>query len=52
MASGVSPYLSMSLIIVPDERTAYQALLKGDLHLISTPPDIWEEAQSSREAES
>ena len=48
---GMPQIAGVSLTIVPDERTAYQALLKGDLHLIGTPPDIWEEAQSSREAD-
>ena len=41
----------ISLSIVPDDRTAYEALLKGDLHLIGVPPDLWAEARSSPEAD-
>lgn len=40
----------ISFSVVPDERTAYQALLKGDLHVIGVPPDIWAEARASPEA--
>ena len=41
----------VTLQVIPDERTAYQALLRGDLHLLSVPPDIWAEAESSRDAD-
>jgi peptide/nickel transport system substrate-binding protein len=41
----------VTLQVIPDERTAYQALLRGDLHLVSVPPDIWAEAEASREAD-
>jgi peptide/nickel transport system substrate-binding protein len=40
----------ITLQVVPDERTAYQALLRGDLHLVSVPPDIWAEANRSPDA--
>jgi len=41
----------VTLQVIPDERTAYQALLRGDLHLLSVPPDIWAEAEASRDAD-
>jgi len=41
----------VTLQVVPDERTAYQAMLRGDLHLLSVPPDIWAEAEASRKAD-
>jgi peptide/nickel transport system substrate-binding protein len=37
--------------VVPDDRTAYQALLRGDLDLVSVPPDLWRESLDSPEAE-
>lgn len=40
----------ITLRVVPDERTAYQAMLRGDLHLLSAPPDIWAEANRSPDA--
>jgi peptide/nickel transport system substrate-binding protein len=33
--------------IFPDERTAYQALVRGDLDLLGVTPDLWREAQAS-----
>jgi peptide/nickel transport system substrate-binding protein len=40
----------ITLRLVPDERTAYQAILRGDLNLLTVPPDIWAEAERSPEA--
>jgi peptide/nickel transport system substrate-binding protein len=36
--------------IVPNERTAYQALLRGDVDFMGAPPDIWREALASEDA--
>jgi peptide/nickel transport system substrate-binding protein len=38
------------LDVVPDERTAYQALLRGDLDLLGVTPDTFRAAESAREA--
>jgi peptide/nickel transport system substrate-binding protein len=40
----------ITLQVVPDDRTAYQAVLRGDLHLMSATPDIWAEAVASPDA--
>jgi peptide/nickel transport system substrate-binding protein len=37
--------------IYPDQRTGFQALLGGDLDIMSVAPDLWREAQQSRAAE-
>lgn len=34
--------------IVPDERTAFEALFRGDLDLLGLTPDLWREARSGR----
>ena len=34
--------------VVPDERTAFEALLRGDLDLLGLTPDLWREARSGR----
>jgi peptide/nickel transport system substrate-binding protein len=36
--------------ILPDERTAFEALLRGDLDLMTVTPDLWREASSSPRA--
>ncbi len=33
--------------ILPDERTSYQALLRGDLDMLVVTPDFWKEAQEA-----
>ena len=33
--------------VVPDERTAYQALLAGELDLLTVTPDLWREASTN-----
>jgi peptide/nickel transport system substrate-binding protein len=38
------------LEVVPDERTAYQALLRGDLSLLGVTPDTFRAAESAPEA--
>ncbi len=40
----------LALDVLPDERTAFQALLKGDLDLLAVTPDVWREATSSDRA--
>lgn len=37
--------------IIPEERTAYQALLAGDIDVLSTSPDLWRESRESDQAE-
>jgi peptide/nickel transport system substrate-binding protein len=34
--------------VVPDERTAFEALLRGDLDLLGLTPDLWREARAGR----
>jgi peptide/nickel transport system substrate-binding protein len=36
--------------VLPDERTAYRALLRGDLDLLAVSPDTWRDASRSPEA--
>lgn len=36
--------------IIPDERTSYQALLTGDVDLLSVTPEVWREALESESA--
>ena len=36
--------------IIPDDRTGYQALLRGDLSMALLTPDLWMQAQRSEEA--
>ena len=36
--------------ILPDERTAFEALLQGDLDLMHVTPDLWKEALASTRA--
>ncbi len=36
--------------IYPDQRTGYQALLAGDLDLMTVTPDLWHEAQENEAA--
>jgi len=36
--------------IIPEERTAFEALLKGDLDLMNVTADLWNEAQGSPRA--
>lgn len=35
--------------IVPDERTAFEALLRGDLDYLALTPDLWREAKAGRD---
>jgi peptide/nickel transport system substrate-binding protein len=36
--------------IFPDQRTAYQSMIKGDLDLMTLTPNLWREARSSERA--
>jgi peptide/nickel transport system substrate-binding protein len=40
----------LEFLIIPDERTAYQALLTGDLDLMAVTPDIWKVYRNSQDS--
>ncbi len=39
----------LEIRIIPDERTAFQALLNGDLDLMAVTPDFWKESRNSEQ---
>jgi peptide/nickel transport system substrate-binding protein len=46
--SGAPTLKKIVFHVVPDERTAFEALLRGDIDLLGLTPDLWREARAGR----